>query len=265
MTIRAGTAIAKFDFEGLDESALGLHAEHGPLVHATKFMAWLGFDATNRTRIEADHLQSGDLIRGVFSPIGLASRGGRKADALTKRGVRRLLFRSNHPRAVEYADRVLDMLDELDRAGMVVDEQRITDEQVEQGRQRLDAIARRRLEERMDYKSILHSLKLGGAVSDEFAAVQNLLYSALFGKTATEIKATQPQRTGVPLKRGQGFRKSGVAKDHLTERQLAVLNSTVLATIAQIQLRHPDGATAGQMIAAINRAVGIIRPGLAAA
>lgn len=252
--------IERFDFEGLDESAIGYHPEHGPIVHETKFMDWLGFDTKNKARTEERHLQPNDLVRGVFRPIGGNGGSGRKGDALTKRGARRLLFRSNHPRAVEYADRVLDMLDELDRSGMVVDEQRITDEQIEQGRERLDVLAQRRLEERMDYKSILHALKLGGAVSDEYRLVQNTLYLSLFGKTAADIRRTQQQRTGVPRKRGEGYRKSTVAKDFLTEDQLAILNSTVLATIAQIQLRHPGGASAAQMIDAVNRAISIIRP-----
>lgn len=254
--------LTPFNFDGLDESALTIHPEHGPIVHEVKFLRWLGYDVSNKTRIEKDNLREGDLLRGVFSPAGLATRGGRKADALTKRGVRRILLRSNHPRAVEYADQVLDMLDELDRTGMVVDEKRITDEQIERGHQRLDGIAKRRLEERMDYRLILRALKLGGAKQDEYGIVQNTLYMALFEKTARAIVATQEQQTGTPKKRGAGFLKSTTAKDYFTERQLAVLNSTVLATVAQLQLRYPNGATPAQTIDAINRAVSIIQPRL---
>lgn len=252
--------IEHFDFDGLDESAIGYDSVHGVVVHETKFLAWLGYDVSNRARIEEDNFREGDLLRGVFRPLGRVSSGGRKADALTKRGVRRILMRSNHDRAVEYADLVLDMLDELDRTGMVVDEKRITDEQIETGKRHLDNITRRRLEEKQDYRTILHALKLGGAVSDEYCFVQNTLYQSLFGKSASDIRSTQPQRTGEPLKRGEGFRKSTVAKDFLTEQQLAVLNSTVLATVAQIQLRHSDGATAAEMTDAIHRAISIIQP-----
>lgn len=252
--------LTPFDFDGLDETAVAVHAEHGVIVHETKFLAWLGYAIKNKARIETDHLRDGDLVRGVFLPMGGGTRGGRPADALTKRGVRRLLFRSNHPRAVEYADLVLDMLDELDRAGMVVDEKRITEEQIEHGHQRLDEIAKRRLEERMDYRAVLHSLKCGGAVQEDYGFVQNTLYTALFGMTARVIVGTQEQRTGTPRKRGSGFCKSTVAKDFFTEEQLAELNSTVLATIAQLQLHHPSGATPAEAIAAINRAVSIIRP-----
>jgi prophage antirepressor-like protein len=253
--------LAQFDFEGLDQSRVGYHPEHGAYVQATPFLEWLGFRSP-RQAIK-DNLQEGDSIAGVRIRTGA---GERKVTILTKRGVRRLLFRSNKPIAVKYADAVLDMLDEVDRNGMVVDERRITDDQIAQGRAKLDAIASKRLEERMDYRSILHSLKLGGAVDDEYRHVQNTLYLSLFGMTAAQIRARQPQRTGTPRKRGEGFRKSTVAKDFLTEDQLTLLGNTVLVTIAQIQQRCPNGASAGQMIDAIGRAVSLMRaPRLGAA
>jgi len=250
--------IKHFDFEGLDQDRVGFHPEHGAYIQATPFATWLGFG--NPRQAIKTHLQDGDLIKGVQirTPSGV-----QRATVLTKRGVRRLLFRANTPIAIQYADSVLDMLDELDRSGMVVDEKRITDDQIDAGKEKLNAIAKRRLEERMDYKSILHALKLGGAVDDEYRHVQNTLYLSLFGKTAAQIRTTQEQRTGIMRKRGEGFRKSNVAKDFLTEVQLTLLNNTVLATIAQIQQRHPNGASTAQMLDAIGRAVTLLRPALA--
>lgn len=250
--------LTPFDFDGLDESAFAIHPEHGPIVHEVKFLGWLGYDVTNKTRIEKDHLREGDLLKGVFSRTGLETRGGRKADALTKRGVRRLLFRSNHPRAVEYADQVLDMLDELDRTGMVIDEKRITEEQIDRGHERLNAIARRRLEERMDYNIIRNALKVGGAETGDYQMVQNTFYTGLFGKTARQIVATQEQQTGVPRKRGGGFRKSNVAKDFLTESQLTRLNAAVLATFAQLQVHEGGKPTVAEVLRAVNRAISLV-------
>lgn len=247
--------LAQFDFEGLDQSRVGYHPEHGAFVQANAFVTWLGF--TNPSKTIKDNLQDGDYIKGLTF---VTPSGRQRGTILTKRGVRRLLLRSNKPLAIKYTDNVLDMLDEVDRSGMVVDEKRITDEQIEQGRQKLTEIARRRLEEKSDYRSILHSLKLGGAVDDEYRHVQNTLYLSLFGKTAAQIRATQEQRTGVPRKRGEGFRKSTVAKDYLTVTQLALLNAVVLATVAQIELRCPRGATTAQMLDAISKAVSIIQP-----
>lgn len=251
--------ITHFNFDGLDESALGFHPKYGPLVHKSKFYAWIGYDPTNATRTSSRHLDAKDLVKGVFSPIGQETRGGRRADALTVRGVRRILLRSDHPRALEYADKVLDILDELATKGMVVDEQHITDDQIQAGKERLDSLAQRRLEERMDYKSILHSLKLGGAVDDEYRMVQNTLYVQVFGMTATQLRATRTQLTGERRKDGEFTVASrGIAKNYLTEDDLKRLNSTVLATFAQIQVRYPHGTTAGQMVDAINRAASLV-------
>lgn len=253
--------IEHFDFEGLDESAVGQDPEHGSLMHETKFMAWLGYDVSNRARIESDHLQPGDLVRGVFRPVGRVSKGGRKADALTKRGVRRLLMRSNHPRAVEYADRVMDLLDELDRTGMVVNERRITDEQIEAGKARLDSLQQRRLAERMDYGHVKHALAQGGAISDDYQVVQNTLYIELFGMTATAIKAVRDQMTGERKKDGQFTAASKkIAKNYLTEQQLTRLNNTVLAMFVQINQHYPHGASVSQMLDAVHHAVALTKP-----
>lgn len=245
--------IKHFDFEGLDQDRVGFHPEHGAYIQAAPFATWLGFG--NPRQAIKTHLQDGDLIKGVQirTPSGI-----QRATVLTKRGVRRLLFRANTPIAIQYADSVLDMLDELDRTGAVIDEKNITDEQIGTAQERLSVIAQRRLEERMDYKQILHSLKLGGAIDDEYRHVQNTLYLSLFGITAATIRARQPQRTGILRKRGEGFCKSTVAKDFLTEDQLGLLNRTVLATFVQIQQHYPTGASAAEMIDAINRAVAFL-------
>jgi len=248
----------RFDFEGLDQSAVVIDPEHGPCCMSERMIRWAGWSRPSDVR--RDHLQPGDEVEISTSIKRGKGTTTKKVKFLTKRGVRRLLMRSNHPRAIEYADRVLDMLDELDRSGMVVDEQRITPEQIEAGQERLSALAQRRLEERMDYKAILHSLKLGGAVADEYRMVQNTLYVRLFGATAARIRETRDQLNGDLKKDGTGFTKASksVAKNYLTEPELKSLNSTVLATFAQIQVHYPNGANAGQMIAAINRAADLV-------
>lgn len=248
----------QFDFEGLDKTAVVIHPEHGPCCMSERMIKWAGWSRPSDVR--RDHLQPGDEVEISTSIKRGRGMAAKDVKFLTKRGVRRLLMRSNHPRAVEYADRVLDMLDELDRSGMVVDETRISEDQIQAGKARLDALAQRRLEERMDYQAILHSLKLGGAVADEYRMVQNTLYVRLFGATAARIRETRDQLTGDRLKRSEGFTAAskGVAKNYLTESELNTLNSTVLATFAQIQVHYPNGADAGQMIAAINRAADLM-------
>lgn len=123
---------------------------------------------------------------------------------------------------------------------------------------KLSSVELVRLQERMDYKNILQALKLGDACSDDYRTVQNALYMGLFGKTAAQIRATQTQRTGQLRKDGKGFRKSTVAKDFLTERQLAQLNAAVLTVTAQIQLHYRDGASAAELISMANRAISLV-------
>lgn len=119
-----------------------------------------------------------------------------------------------------------------------------------------------RLQERQDYKNILGALKQGGAVSGEdYRMVQNSLYMGLFGKTASEIKATQPQRTGEYYKKQPDkLRPSKVAKDYLTVDQLRLLDAAVLASTAQLQARYPNGTSVAEMVEVVRGSVALIRP-----
>lgn len=195
--------------------------------------------------------------------------GGRqKMAVVTEAGLYALMLISRSEKVKPFRRWIThEVIPTLRRDGMVVNENTISDEQIQAGRERLDALAQRRLEERMDYKTLLHSLKLGGAVADEYRMVQNTLYMRLFGATAARIRETRNQLTGERLKRGEGFTKAsaGVAKNYLTEDELKALNSTVLATFAQIQVHYPEGTSAGQMIDAVNRAADLMGFGLVSA
>lgn len=122
-----------------------------------------------------------------------------------------------------------------------------------------------RIQERMDYRNILNSLKRGGAESEDYQFIQNTIYTGLFGKTAGQIRKTQPQVSGTPLKRGEGFRKSTVAKDYLTPDQLRVLNAVVLASTAQLTANYPNGASVAEMSAVVSGSIRLIAPATAGA
>lgn len=119
-----------------------------------------------------------------------------------------------------------------------------------------------RLQERQDYKNILGALKQGGALSGEdYRMVQNSLYMGLFGKTAGEIRATQPQRTGEFYKRQPDkLKPSKVAKDYLTAEQLRLLDAAVLASTAQLQARFPNGTSVAEMVEVVRGSVALVRP-----
>jgi hypothetical protein len=117
-----------------------------------------------------------------------------------------------------------------------------------------------RIQERMDYRNILNALKRGGAESEDYQFIQNSIYTGLFGKTAAQIRRTQPQVSGTPLKRGPGFRKSSVAKDYLTPEQLTLLDNVVLASTAQLNANYPKGATVAQMLDVIHASIRLLKP-----
>ena len=111
--------ISRFDFEGFDHNHVELHEEYGPLVQSWNFIQWLGW--TNPSEVFATHLQEGDWVE-ISAQVNQGKNRGALPHVerwLTKRGVRRLLFRSNHPKAVAYADRVMDLLDLVDEAEKV--------------------------------------------------------------------------------------------------------------------------------------------------
>lgn len=124
-----------------------------------------------------------------------------------------------------------------------------------------------RFRERTDYRQVLHSLKLGGAVSDDYRLVQNTLYAGLFGMTAGVIRATREQVAGERRQDGAFTAASArVAKNYLDRNELRVLDSAVATVNAQLDVRYPHGATIEQMLEVVHRAVALFnRPALRSA
>ncbi len=161
------SVIERFDFDGFDNSYVELHPKHGLVVQSHRFITWLGWAKSSDVR--RDHLQPGDEVelepRGDISPRSdQAKRRGAVTDSpkyLTKRGVRRLLFRSNHPRAVAYTDEILDLLDLVDEA------QKVGIDVVEELRRKtaeqqriIDMQGQQLIEESMDYEDYIEELLL---------------------------------------------------------------------------------------------------------
>jgi hypothetical protein len=117
-----------------------------------------------------------------------------------------------------------------------------------------------RLQERTDYRNVLDSLKFGGAVSEDYRLVQNTLYAGLFGMTAGLIRSTREQLAGDRRNDGSFTAASArVAKNYLTRDELRVLDSTVAAINAQLEIKHPRGATRDQMLEVVHKAVSLFQ------
>ncbi len=145
----------------------------------------------------------------------------------------------------DYVVRALEVHSEYRRAGVAIDEERITESQIADALGRLEEIARRQLEARADYEPLLDLL----VSEDDVEAVREAMYQALFGCPPAEIVAGQEPRLGLA---------GDWVEHYLTEAQLTLLKSTVLATIAQVELHYPHGARAAEMIDCINRAVRLL-------
>lgn len=168
------SVIERFDFDGFDNSYVELHPKHGLVVQSHRFITWLGWAKSSDVR--RDHLQPGDEVelepRGDISPRSdQAKRRGAVTDSpkyLTKRGVRRLLFRSNHPRAVAYTDEILDLLDLVDEAQKVgIDVVEGLRKQIAEKQRVIDRQQQELIEESMDYEDYIEELlfTLNGSVT----------------------------------------------------------------------------------------------------
>jgi hypothetical protein len=126
---------------------------------------------------------------------------------------------------------------------------------------RVEAYRLIRWQERADYKKVLHCLKLGGAVSEDYRRTQNALYMGLFGQTSTHIKATRIQVDG-ERKRDGSFTAASrdVAKNYLTEPELKLLDNTVVMVNAQLEIRYPNGAMSGDILQVVDATAGMMRP-----
>lgn len=126
---------------------------------------------------------------------------------------------------------------------------------------RLETARFTRFQERADYQGVLHSLKLGGAVSDDYRLIQNTLYAGLFGMTAAVIRESREQRDGDRKKDGSFTASSArIAKNYLTEHELELLDNVTVTINAQLNVKYPRGATVDQMLGVVYNAVALFRP-----
>lgn len=101
-----------------------------------------------------------------------------------------------------------------------------------------------RRQEQLDYRRVITLLARGGAMDRDYAFVQDNLYLDLFGCSARSIRRDRRQLQGDRYKRGPRKGElipSKVAKDYLTEWELALLNKAVLMLTSMIELAFQHG------------------------
>ena len=97
-----------------------------------------------------------------------------------------------------------------------------------------------RMLERKEYKSLKKYFVLASWNDTQYRAFQSAMYERALGMTADEIRR-QPQTSGIPRKRGDGFRKSTVAKDHFDDKQRELIGDLTSMMLSIVSRRYPDG------------------------
>jgi len=97
-----------------------------------------------------------------------------------------------------------------------------------------------RMLERKEYKSLKKYFVLASWNDTQYRAFQSAMYERALGMTADEIRR-QPQTSGIPRKRGEGFRKSTVAKDHFDDKQRELIGDLTNMMLSIVSRRYPDG------------------------
>ncbi|WP_448319253.1 hypothetical protein [Streptomyces sp. CO7] len=202
--------------------------------------------------------------------------GHQRMRVVYKRGIFHLLATSRLKKAVEFRDRVFDLMEQIEREGFVVNADASLD-QLHEMPQRVirtadELVALRELEIR-DYRRIKHAIWEAGGDREDFRDVRNSFYTGLFGMTASAIRMTRPQiggeryvrdyrhpRTGRVHKAGE-LRPSDATPDYLTEAELKRLDDAVLWVTTTLGFRFPGGyATLGDICGVLKEFAAQVRP-----
>lgn len=114
-----------------------------------------------------------------------------------------------------------------------------------------------RMLERKEYKSLMKYFLLSGWSTDQYRAFQCAMYERALGMTTTEIRR-QPQTSGIPRVRGEGFRKSDVAKDHFDDVQREMIGDLTNMMLSIISRRYPNGVRFSDAMSVLNQSTSLL-------
>ena len=114
-----------------------------------------------------------------------------------------------------------------------------------------------RMLERKEYKSLKKYFVLASWNDTQYRVFQSAMYERALGMTASEIRR-QPQTSGIPRKRGEGFRKSTVAKDHFDDKQRELIGDLTNMMLSIVSRRYPDGIGFTDAMRVLDQAVSLM-------
>jgi prophage antirepressor-like protein len=194
-------------------------------------------------QLEEDQNVSAGQDKGAYStsPLYVGSEtiqtagGPQRMKVVYKRGVFQLLMTSRRPEAVQYKDKIFDILEEIERDGVYIQPS-------------MPEALRVRADEKFSYHKlkdfVVHASDYdpsSEASRKAFARMQNRMYAKIVGLDAEGIKAAREVNTQMLAK----TRKDGkpyaadlkVAKNYLQSEELADLNNAALGVVGILGLR----------------------------
>lgn len=160
--------------------------------------------------------------------------GPQRMKVVYKRGVFQLLMTSRRPEAVQYKDRIFDILEEIERDGIYI-------------KPDLPEELRVRADEKFSYDKLktflVHATDYDPSAPESrhaFARLQNLMYNKFVGLDAQAIRVARdvnPQMLASVRRDGKPYAKDlKTAKNYLTTQELADLNNAALGAVGLLGL-----------------------------
>lgn len=161
--------------------------------------------------------------------------GPQRMKVVYKRGVFQLLMTSRRPEAVQYKDQIFDILEEIEKDGIYIQDS-------------MPEALRVRADEKFSYSKLKDFVMYATDYDPEseetrkaFARMQNDLYRKFVGMDASDIKAVRPvnmELLGKTRKDGKPYAADAkVAKNYLATEELSDINNAALAALGMLGLR----------------------------
>src|SRR5690606_10351423 len=194
-------------------------------------------------QLEEEQSVSADQSKGAYSvsPLYVGTEtiqtagGPQRMKVVYKRGVFQLLMTSRRPEAVQYKDQIFDILEEIEKDGIYIQDS-------------MPEALRVRADEKFSYSKLKDFVMYASDYDPEseetrkaFARMQNDLYRKFVGMDASDIKAVRPvnmELLGKTRKDGKPYAADAkVAKNYLATEELSDINNAALAALGMLGLR----------------------------
>lgn len=213
---------------GVPAEMFGWEESIGSYALKSKFIKWCGHK--NPSKFEKDNLLDGDVRDDVtvVTSYGRTSKKTVKASVLTKRGIRRALFKAKNPVAVEYTDKILDILDEYDRGAAFNETVLLSNrEALQWAKARIESIEARNEFTEVIEEIFYKSENKGTSLNNWYSNFTKMMTKKTLGLTEAEFK----ERKSV----------TGNFRDSATPQELRTLEAAEMVVVSRYQKHGIQG------------------------